>query len=96
MPDAPEQGMVAHYLKIDANERIVYADTMEVGGQPNLSSLVTVEFTRRVRETMMTFTEQAVFGTMQDGDIREDGTAIGFGRLISAMRNYAEPQTLVP
>jgi hypothetical protein len=31
----------------------------------------------------MTLTEQAVFGTTRDGDIRESG--IGFDRLIEAM-----------
>ena len=69
---------------------------MEVGSQPISSSLVTVAFTSRESETMMTFTEQAVFGTIEDGAIAEGGAAIGFERSISAMRSHAEPATQVP
>ncbi|WP_286198776.1 hypothetical protein [Mesorhizobium sp. BR1-1-16] len=37
----------------------------------------------------MTFTEQAVFGNVRDGDIRESGTGTGFDRLRDIMD--AEP-----
>ncbi len=38
----------------------------------------------------MTFTEQAVFGSAADGDIREKGTGIGFTRLEEAMAEALE------
>lgn len=87
MPHGLEQGMVAHYLEIHPGERIVYAYRMDVGGLPVSSSLVTVEFTERSAATLMTFTEQAVFGTTQDGDIREGGTGVGFDRLVAVMHD---------
>lgn len=59
---------------------------METAGRPISSSLVTVEFTARSIESLMTYTEQAVFRTVEDGDIRESGTCIGFGRLIAVMQ----------
>ena len=86
MPDGTEQAMVAYYLEIHPAERIVYAYTMAVGGVPISSSLVTVEFTAGIGGTLMTYTEQAVFGTVRDGDIREHGTGIGFDRLIAALQ----------
>lgn len=80
-PEGVDQAMLAHYLEIHPTERIVYAYTMLTAGKSISSSLVTVEFTQAKAGTLMTFTEQAVFGTVADGDIREAGTAIGFDRL---------------
>lgn len=85
MPDGTEQAMHAYYLEIHPRERIVYAYTMLTAGRSISSSLVTVEFTERGGTTLMTFTEQAVFGDVEDGDIRESGTGIGFDRLIEEM-----------
>jgi uncharacterized protein YndB with AHSA1/START domain len=85
MPDGTEQAMHAYYLEIHPRERIVYAYTMLTAGRSISSSLVTVEFTGRGGTTLMTFTEQAVFGDVRDGDIRENGTGIGFDRLIEEM-----------
>lgn len=85
MPDGTEQAMHAYYLEIHPRERIIYAYTMLTAGRSISSSLVTVEFTERGGTTLMTFTEQAVFGDVEDGDIRESGTGIGFDRLIEEM-----------
>ncbi len=85
MPDGTEQAMHAYYLEIHPRERIIYAYTMLAAGRSISSSLVTVEFTGRGGTTLMTFTEQAVFGDVEDGDIRESGTGIGFDRLIEEM-----------
>jgi uncharacterized protein YndB with AHSA1/START domain len=85
MPDGTEQAMRAYYLEIHPRERIVYAYTMLTAGKSISSSLVTVEFTGRGGMTLMTFTEQAVFGDAKDGDIRESGTGIGFDRLVEEM-----------
>lgn len=81
MPDGTEQSMLAHYLEIAPAERIVYAYAMHTNGKCISSSLVTVELTGDGAKTLMTYTEQAVFGTVSDGDIRESGTGIGFERL---------------
>lgn len=81
MPDGVEQTMRAHYLEIHPRQRIVYAYSMTSAGRPISSSLVTVELTPRGAATLMTYTEQAVFGDPRDGDVRESGTAIGFERL---------------
>lgn len=86
MPDGSEQSMRLHYLEIHPAERIIYAYTMAVGGAPISSSLVTVELTALGDMTLMTYTEQAVFGSVRDGDTRESGTAIGFDRLVAVMR----------
>ncbi|WP_232846711.1 SRPBCC family protein [Devosia beringensis] len=59
---------------------------MRTNDQPISSSLVTVEFTQTgPRASRMTFTEQAVFGSARDGEIRENGTGIGFDRLVAVM-----------
>ena len=86
MPDGVEQGMLSHYLEIHPGQRIIYAYTMTTDGTPISSSLVTVELTASGTATLMTYTEQAVFGAVRDGDIRENGTAIGFDRLVEVMR----------
>lgn len=85
MPDGTEQAMVATLLEIHPRERIIYAYTMRTDGISISSSLVTVEFAGTDMTTMMTFTEQAVFGDPKDGDIRESGTGAGFERLCQAM-----------
>jgi uncharacterized protein YndB with AHSA1/START domain len=85
MLDGTEQTMLAHYLEIEPRERIVYAYTMRTGQRSISSSLVTVEFTPAGSDTTMTFTEQAMFADSHDGDIRENGTGIGFDRLIEVM-----------
>ncbi len=90
MPDATQQEMRAHFLEIHPRQRIVYAYTMRSDGAPISSSLVTVEFEGAAGGTTMTFTEQAVFGSAADGDIREQGTGIGFDRLREAMDAVAE------
>lgn len=81
--------MVVHYLEIHPDERIVYAYTMDTAGRPISSSLVTVEFTARSTGSLTTYTEQAVFVTVEDEDIRESGTGIGFDRLIAVMQTEA-------
>jgi uncharacterized protein YndB with AHSA1/START domain len=94
MPDGTEQAMLATFLEIHPRERIVYAYTMRTDGQPISSSLVTVEFTGGNGKTKMTFTEQAVFRTTADGDIREAGTGIGFDRLREAMLEDQEAASI--
>jgi uncharacterized protein YndB with AHSA1/START domain len=81
MPDGTEQEMVAHFLEIVPADRLVYAYVMHSGGETVSSSLVTVEFTARAEATTMTYTEQAVFRSVADGDVREAGTGVGFERL---------------
>jgi uncharacterized protein YndB with AHSA1/START domain len=85
MSDGTEQSLLAHYLEIHPEERIVYAYTMQSAGRPISSSLVTVEFTGKADRTLITFTEQAVFASVEHGDIRESGTGIGFDRLVAVM-----------
>ena len=85
MPNGTEQVMLAHFLEIHPRQRIVYAYTMRANGLPISSSLVTVEFEGLESKTRMTFTEQAVFGSSIDGDIREHGTGVGFNRLQEVM-----------
>lgn len=92
MPDGTEQAMLAHFLEIHPRERLVYAYTMRTNGSPISSSLVTVEWQGREGATIMTFTEQAVFGDPADGDIRESGTGIGFDRLRAIMAEMAASQ----
>src|SRR6185312_14752726 len=74
MPDGAAQSLLIHYLEVHPGERLMYAYTMETDGQPISSSLVTVELLPGGGATAMTYTEQAVFGTIGDGDIRERGT----------------------
>jgi uncharacterized protein YndB with AHSA1/START domain len=83
--DGVEQALLITYLEIHPEERIVYAYTMQSSGRPISSSLVTVEFTPEGQKTRMTWTEQAVFGSVEDGDIRERGTGLGFDRLVAVM-----------
>ena len=90
MPDGTEQQMLAHFLEVHPRQRIVYAYTMRTNGAPISSSLVTVELNGRDRQTLMTFTEQAVFANPSDGDIRESGTGIGFSRLQDVMGEMPE------
>lgn len=85
MPDGLTMAMVAHYLEIVPAKRIVYAYTMRVGETTISSSLVTVQFTPVAAKTLMTFTEQAVFGRAADGDTRQSGTGIGFDRLVAVL-----------
>lgn len=89
-PDGTEQVMLAHFLEIHPRQRIVYAYTMRTNGAPISSSLVTVEFEGRDGRTTMTFTEQAVFASATDGDVRERGTGAGFARLQEAMMDFEE------
>ena len=90
MPDGVEQGLVVHYLEIHRGSRIVYAYRMDIVGRPISSSLVTVELTAHGQQTLMTYTEQAVFGSVADGDSRESGTGVGFDRLVSVMADTSE------
>src|SRR5215217_3967842 len=90
MPDGTRQTMLAHFLEIHPRQRIVYAYTMRTDGVPISSSLVTVEFNGGGGKTMMTFTEQAVFGSGAYGDIREQGTGVGFTRLQEAVAELLE------
>lgn len=90
MPDGTKQTMLAHFLEVHPRQRIVYAYTMRSNDVPISSSLVTVEFEGGDGKTMMTFTEQAVFANVADGDIRESGTGIGFSRLQDIMANLQE------
>lgn len=77
--------MLATFLEIRPRERIVYAYAMRTDGISISSSLVTVAFVGRNDSTTMTFTEQAVFGDLVDGDVRETGTVLGFELLRQAM-----------
>ena len=90
MPEGTRQAMLSHFLEVHPRQRIVYAYTMRTDDAPISSSLVTVEFEGMGSRTMMTFTEQAVFGSAADGDIREHGTGFGFTRLQEAMAKLAE------
>ncbi|WEJ57943.1 SRPBCC domain-containing protein [Devosia sp. FJ2-5-3] len=90
MPDGTRQAMLAHFLEIHPRQRIVYAYTMRTDDVPISSSLVTVEFAGAASKTIMTFTEQAVFASAADGDVREQGTGLGFTRLQQAMAELAE------
>jgi len=93
MPDGTRQAMLSHFLEIHTRQRVVYAYTMRTDDVPISSSLVTVEFEGIGEKTTMTFTEQAVFGSVADGDIRERGTAVGFTRLQEAMAElWKEPR----
>jgi hypothetical protein len=58
---------------------------MRSGTKTISSSLVTVEFTASAGNTLMTWTEQAVFDSVATGDMRESGTGVGLNRLIEAM-----------
>ena len=84
-PDGVELAMLAHYLEIHPSQRIIYAYRMLIDGRPISSSLVTVELTAAGSKTRMTYTEQAVFGAIADGDIRENGTGAGFDRLVDVL-----------
>ncbi|MGF6178704.1 SRPBCC family protein [Ensifer sp. 4252] len=85
MPDGTVLTMLAHFLEIAPRQRIVYAYAMRKDGENISSSLVTVEFAGAPGRTTMTFTEQAVFSDPKDGDIRENGTGVGFDRLREIM-----------
>ena len=96
MPDGVEQSMLAHYLEIAAPGRIVYAYVMHTNGKCISSSLVTVELIGDGAKTFMTYTEQAVFGDISDGDIRESGTGLGFERLRDVLMTTPEaPEVLL-
>jgi uncharacterized protein YndB with AHSA1/START domain len=94
MPDGTKQTMLAHFLEVHPRQRIVYAYTMRTNDVPISSSLVTVEFEGQDGKTIMTFTEQAVFATPTDGDMRESGTGIGFSRLQEVMADMLESAQL--
>jgi len=82
--------MLAHYLEIAAPGRIVYAYVMHTNGKCISSSLVTVELIGDGAKTFMTYTEQAVFGDISDGDIGESGTGLGFERLRDVLMTTPE------
>lgn len=90
MPDGTEQAMVATILDLRPRERIVYAYAMRTNGVSISASLVTVEFIGHGDGTRMVFTEQAMFDNSVDGDIRQNGTGIGFTRLQQAMADLVD------
>lgn len=91
MPDGTDQVMEAYILEIVPAARIVYAYVMRTGAQTVSSSLVTVEFDSVAPAlTRMTFTEQAVFASLADGDRRESGTGTGFERLRAVLEQALE------
>ena len=90
MPDGAAQSLRIHYLEIHPAQRIIYAYTMETSGHPVSSSLVTIELEARGAGSAMTYTEQAVFGSAKDGDIREGGTGMGYDRLVEVMEAMPE------
>lgn len=96
MPDGVEQSLQIHYLEIHPGQRIIYAYTMETNGHAISSSLVTIELEARGAGSVMTYTEQAVFGSARDGDIRESGTGIGYDRLVEVMHAMPERIKTVP
>ncbi|AKR58386.1 activator of HSP90 ATPase [Youhaiella tibetensis] len=85
MPDARKLGFRAHYFEIVPAARIVYAYEMTLEGASISTSLVTIEFRARGKETRMTFTEQAAFLDGSDPATRKLGTEDGFERLIAVM-----------
>lgn len=85
LPDGVEWGLRAHYLEIHPAQRLVYAYTMSMGAATS-SSLVTVELIPSGQATTMTWTEQGVFATAGIGEAREQGTGIGFARLIAELQ----------
>ena len=85
MPDGIEQGFVAHFLEIAPGDRLIYAYAMTTDHVPISSSLVTVELVPQGGTTRMTMTEQAAFATVAIADQRENGTGIGFDRLVAIL-----------
>lgn len=84
-PDGVEHRFEAHYLDILPSERIIYSYTMSTAGRQLSASLATVEFTAAGPATRMTFTEQAAFADAAAGVIRQNGTGIGFDRLVAVV-----------
>lgn len=80
-----EHGFHAHYLDIVPGRQIIYAFAMNAGGRQVSASLATVEFTRKGKGSLMTYTEQAAFHDEADATPRRSGTGAGFERLSVAI-----------
>lgn len=63
------------YLDVVENERLIFAYSMTLGGEPLSSSLATVELRAEGKGTRIVFTEQ---GAYLDGNVagREEGTRL--------------------
>lgn len=85
LPDGVEWVLRAHYLEIHPAQRLVYAYSMRMGAELS-SSLVTLEFSPDAEATTMTWTEQGVFADAKAGEAREQGTGVGFARLIAELQ----------
>ena len=73
--DGPPLTFDGVYLDVVANERIVLAYAMTIGGAPMSSSLATIEFASSGPETLLRFTEHSVFVDGNDGsEGRREGT----------------------
>jgi uncharacterized protein YndB with AHSA1/START domain len=68
-------GYDAEYIDIVPDQRIVYTYAMQVDGEPDSFSIVTVELEEQPAGTAMTYTEQGVFlDGIDDPAERERGT----------------------
>jgi uncharacterized protein YndB with AHSA1/START domain len=73
--DGPPMTFDAVYLDILDNERLVYAYSMTVGGQPLSGSLASMEMVQRGGETLLRVTEHTAFLDGNDGSAdRREGT----------------------
>jgi uncharacterized protein YndB with AHSA1/START domain len=68
-------GYDAEYVDIVPDQRIVYSYAMQVDGEPDSLSIVTIEFEEEGAGTALTYTEQGVFlDGIDDPAERERGT----------------------
>lgn len=88
-PDGTEQVMLAHFLEFTLASVLSTPIPCGLLGLPfHLRS--SLEFEGRDGRTTMTLTEQAVFASATDGDVRERGAGAGFARLQEAMMDFEE------
>lgn len=91
--EGAEHDFHAHYLDIVPGRQIIYAYAMRAAARQVSASLVSVEFTRKGKGALMTYTEQAAFQDEADAAPRRSGTGAGFERLIVAIeRSLATAQ----
>jgi uncharacterized protein YndB with AHSA1/START domain len=75
--DGPPMTTDAVYLDIVKNERVVFAYSMTVGGEPISSSLGTMELSAASGGTLLSFTEHTVFLDGKDGSAGRREGSIG-------------------
>jgi uncharacterized protein YndB with AHSA1/START domain len=80
--DGPGLTLDAVYLDILANERVVFAYSMTIGGAPMSSSLGTLEFVESRGGTLLRLTEHTAFVDGKDGsESRREGSLVMLERL---------------